>query len=134
MPKLSTADRELRRSHIMRAALRCFARSGFYATTMDDIAAEAGVSKGAPYVYFASKEALFRALHEWWDCGLAQRIEVTLAALSPEERQSPRRTLRAVLIAVGDHVREEPDACRVLMEARAQAYYLPGIAETVRAS
>jgi AcrR family transcriptional regulator len=101
---------------------------------MEDVALEAGVSKGAPYIYFASKEALFRALYEWWGCGLCERVEAAVAELASEERQSPQRVLRAVLLAVGDHVIEEPDACRVLMEAQSQAHYLPSIAETVRAS
>jgi AcrR family transcriptional regulator len=134
MPRRSEAQREFRRSQILQAALRRFARTGFYATTMEDVALEAGVSKGAPYMYFESKEALVRAIHEWWDCGLAQSIDTALAALTAAEQQSTRRTLQVVLRAVGDHVTEEPDACRVLMEARAQAHYLPGIGETVRAS
>ena len=50
MPKLAVEVREARRTHILAAALRCFARNGYYPTTIDDIAAEAGVSKGAPYV------------------------------------------------------------------------------------
>ena len=50
-------------------ALACFARTGYHATTMADVAAQAGVSKGTPYLYFDSKEALFLALHEEWDCG-----------------------------------------------------------------
>ena len=37
---------------------------------MADVAAQAGVSKGTPYLYFASKEALFLALHEEWDLSL----------------------------------------------------------------
>jgi AcrR family transcriptional regulator len=134
MPKLSPDTRELRRAHILRGALRAFARTGFAATTIDDVAREAGVSKGAPYIYFPSKEALFRALYEWWDCGLGERVNSALANLSAEERRSPRHTLAAVLCAIGDQVMVEPDACRVLLEAQAQAHYLPGIAETVLAS
>lgn len=134
MPKLSLDTKELRRAHIAQAALRAFARTGFSATTMDDVAHEAGVSKGTPYIYFSSKEALFCALYEWWDCELAERIGAALTGLTAEKRRSPRHTLGAVLRAIGDHVVAEPDACRVLLEAQAQAHYLPGIAEAVRAS
>src|SRR6266487_3150121 len=100
MPKLAVEAREARRQHILRAALRCFARRGYHTTTIDDIAAEAGVSKGAPYVYFQSKEALFRALYDRWDCGLADRIDAALADLDDQQHRSPRRTLEVVITAI----------------------------------
>jgi AcrR family transcriptional regulator len=49
---------------ILDAAERCFVRSGFHRTTMDDICKDAGVSPGALYVYFDSKEALIEGLSE----------------------------------------------------------------------
>ena len=73
MPKIAEAARAARREQIIAAALACFARAGYHATTMADVAAQAGVSKGTPYLYFESKEALFIALHEEWDCGLGER-------------------------------------------------------------
>src|SRR5215468_11192716 len=106
MPKISPASREIRRTEIMRAAQRCFARLGFFSTTMDDVAGEAGVSKGTPYLYFDSKAALFRALYEAWSCGLSERIDAALASLSESERRSPRANLRVVLTAIGNHVME----------------------------
>ncbi|MGC4932312.1 TetR/AcrR family transcriptional regulator [Gordonia sp. DT30] len=42
----------------MAAARRCFSRDGFHQTSMPDIAAEAGLSVGAPYRYFAGKEEI----------------------------------------------------------------------------
>ncbi len=50
-----------RRAQIVEVALRCFARSGYANTTMDEIAAEAGVSKGTLYWYFESKDDLLMA-------------------------------------------------------------------------
>lgn len=47
---------------IIEAADRLFTRFGYRRTSMDDIAREAGVAKGTLYLYFTSKEALFRAL------------------------------------------------------------------------
>lgn len=134
MPKLSVEVREERRGHILEAALRCFARRGYYSTTIDDIAAEAGVSKGAPYVYFASKEELFRELYARWDCGLDEQIDAALAELDEPEKSSPRRMLEAALVAVGAHVRDNADLCRVLIEVETQAAYLDAMAETVRES
>lgn len=54
----------LRRKRILDAAERCFARSGFQRTTMNDIAAEAGMSPGNLYRYFDSKDAIVGALVE----------------------------------------------------------------------
>jgi AcrR family transcriptional regulator len=51
-----------KRRQILDGARRIFLSEGFDATSMNDIAVEAGVSKGTLYVYFDSKEALFRAL------------------------------------------------------------------------
>lgn len=58
MPRLTEGNREARRAEIVAAAQRCFSRDGFHQTSMPDVAAEAGVSTGAPYRYFASKEEI----------------------------------------------------------------------------
>src|SRR5215469_5278115 len=62
VPKLAEQAKAVRREQIIAAGLACFARTGYFATTMADVAAEAGVSKGTPYLYFDSKQALFLAL------------------------------------------------------------------------
>ncbi|WP_020673110.1 TetR/AcrR family transcriptional regulator [Amycolatopsis nigrescens] len=58
MPRITAERRAANRSQIVAAARRCFSRDGFHQTSMPDIAAEAGVSVGAPYRYFASKEEI----------------------------------------------------------------------------
>ena len=58
-PKVDVADE--RRAQIMEAALACFTRKGYNNTTMDDIAAESGLSKGSLYWYFKGKDDLFAA-------------------------------------------------------------------------
>lgn len=65
MPRPSTENqriRDERHEHILRAAARVFARKGLAATTIAEIAAEANVSHGLAYHYFASKEEIFRQL------------------------------------------------------------------------
>jgi len=52
---------EERRAQIIEAALACFTRLGYVNTTMDEIAAASGLSKGAIYWYFDSKDDLFKA-------------------------------------------------------------------------
>lgn len=61
-----------KRSLILDAAERCFARAGFHRTTMQDIAGEAGMSPGNLYRYFASKDAVM--------VGHADRDRADLAA------------------------------------------------------
>jgi AcrR family transcriptional regulator len=51
-----------KRRQIIEGAKRCFLKMGFEAASMNDITAEAGVSKGTVYVYFADKEDLFASL------------------------------------------------------------------------
>lgn len=74
MPKLKPETQAARREHILDAALRCFARSGFHRTTMQDICKEAAVSPGALYVYFDSKEALISGLCERDRAEFAERF------------------------------------------------------------
>jgi len=56
-PDLSTE----RRAQIIEAALACFTRKGYVHTTMDDIVAESGLSKGSIYWYFKSKDEILKA-------------------------------------------------------------------------
>lgn len=62
MPKVSEAHVEARRQQILQAASACFSRQGFHKTTMQDICAEAGLSPGAVYGYFPSKEEIIEAM------------------------------------------------------------------------
>jgi AcrR family transcriptional regulator len=101
---------------------------------MADVAAQAGVSKGTPYLYFDSKESLFLALHEQWDCGGGQRVNAAITGLPDGQRQSPRAVLHTIAAAVAAHVQAESETCRVLMEARALAAHEPVITAAVSAA
>lgn len=63
-PESTTRTRrpEDRAREIARAALDLFVTKGFAATKLEDVAKAAGVSKGLPYLYFKSKEELFKAV------------------------------------------------------------------------
>src|SRR5438874_171360 len=54
--------KDARPAEIVAAALEVFAEKGFAAARLDEIAARAGVSKGALYLYFATKQDLFAAV------------------------------------------------------------------------
>jgi AcrR family transcriptional regulator len=64
VPKISPAKKDARREQILSAAMRLFARQGFRATTVPEICAEAGLSVGALYSYYDSKDAIIAALME----------------------------------------------------------------------
>ena len=70
------ADRPV---EIIAAALEIFAEKGFAAARLEDIAAQAGVSKGAIYLYFATKQDIFRAVVEQ---GVAPNLDFVRAALA----------------------------------------------------
>lgn len=55
---------EERRVQILQAARDCFAERGYAVTRVEEISKAAGLSKGGLYVHFASKEAIFEALHD----------------------------------------------------------------------
>jgi AcrR family transcriptional regulator len=57
-PDIQTSLPTDRRARILDAAERCFARTGFHRSTMQDVAAECGMSPGNLYRYFPSKEAI----------------------------------------------------------------------------
>ncbi|WP_137939301.1 TetR/AcrR family transcriptional regulator [Chitinivorax sp. B] len=63
--------KEARPSEITAAALALFVQRGFSATKLDDVAKAAGITKGTLYLYFASKEELFKAaVRDTWEPSL----------------------------------------------------------------
>ncbi|WP_343443559.1 TetR/AcrR family transcriptional regulator [Micromonospora schwarzwaldensis] len=62
MPRVSDEHLAARRQQILDAARRCFVRDGFHHTSMQDVIKEAGLSVGAVYRYFPSKNDLITAI------------------------------------------------------------------------
>ena len=83
-----------RRGQIMAVAARLFATRGFHATTIRDIAADAGILPGSTYYYFASKEEIFLAVHEAGMESIANAVQAAIATIS-----SPWERLEAVAVA-----------------------------------
>jgi AcrR family transcriptional regulator len=86
--------KEARPAEIEAAALECFAERGFAACSLDEIAARAGVTKGTLYLYFRSKDDLFKAVVRG---ALVARIVALTETLSPSE--SAREQLDRLLAA-----------------------------------
>lgn len=93
--------KEARPQEILEAALAVFAEKGFSAARMEDISRRAGVTKGTIYLYFESKEALFKALvRELLTPTITAVIERALAY-----QGSSRDLLIMVLSTVGNFIR-----------------------------
>jgi TetR/AcrR family transcriptional regulator, transcriptional repressor of aconitase len=62
MPRVSDEHLEMRRDQILDAARICFSRKGFHQSSMQDVIRESGLSAGAIYRYFKSKDEIIAAL------------------------------------------------------------------------
>jgi AcrR family transcriptional regulator len=63
------------RERLLESAKRLFSQRGYYATSVEDIVESAGLSKGAFYFYFKSKEELFKSLVEEMHLNIVKRLE-----------------------------------------------------------
>ena len=99
MPKLSELEKDARRERILEGARRCFARYGYEGATVVRLEEEIGLSRGAIFNWFDSKEELFIAL--------AARENERLLLLFAEQG------LEAILDAL---LRDDPDWLAVYLE------------------
>ena len=97
MPKVSEAHLEARKEQIVSAAFLCFARKGFHPTTMQDICAEAGLSPGAVYRYFAGKEDIIQSACD--EAQAAQNVGLIEEALAEPDTRSMFRGLAQAFFA-----------------------------------
>ncbi|MGB8389728.1 TetR/AcrR family transcriptional regulator [Mycobacterium sp.] len=90
---VSDEDKSKRRDEILSAAKEVFARKGFHATTIADIAKQAGLAYGSVYWYFDSKDELFHALMAVEENALRNHLAAALAVLDQRDdgQQPPLR-------------------------------------------
>ena len=99
-----------KRRLILDAAVRVFARQGFHACRVSDIADEAGVAYGLVYHYFASKDEVLDTLFlERWDVMLELIREVDAEPLPVREK------LAAIASFIVDSYRHDPDLMKVII-------------------
>jgi AcrR family transcriptional regulator len=99
------------RSRLLEAAAREYAKSGFGGATLDEVAAEAGYTKGAVYSHFGSKENLLVALmEEHLAEEIAEQIELFETASTPAERPL------AGSARFMERLDEDPDPFRLFVE------------------
>lgn len=125
MPKLDEKTQRARREHLLDAAEQCFARDGFHRTSVQDICREAGVSPGAFYLYFTSKEDLIAGICEREKTALAQ--DLASVADAPD--------FMAALSQLGETycLNEPREKLRLQLEINAEAMRNPAIGHTVGA-
>lgn len=110
MPKVTDEHRAAMRERIQSAAVACVGRKGFSSVSMADIIAEAGLSAGAVYVYYRSKEELV--------VDVGRRVfEERMAALEQLGARSP--------------VPHPAEAVTSLMEGLSDSDLFPGVAVQV---
>ena len=113
-----------RRRQLMRVAMEVFAESGYYGTSMNDVAEAAGVTKPVLYQHFASKEALYRELVD--DLGNRLERAILEAVVDAEgSRQQVEAGFRAYFrwatsegpafhVLFAEHTRSDPQLAAAL--------------------
>ena len=129
MPKVSEAHLAARREQIIDAAMRRFVENGFQATGMADVIAETGMSAGAVYRYFKSKDELIEAIVDRVLGHVAERFTELLRAESvPDPAAAVRAGVEAFEAMVAD---ASVDVGRLAIQAWAEALRNDRIAATV---
>ena len=121
MPKLTKDQQTERRARILDAAERSFSRAGFRGATMQDICREAGVSPGALYTWFDSKEAIVGGI-------VARNRDEALANFAPMAQA--RDFIEGMAATLAQAVLNQPREKSVLcLEVAAEATRNPAVAE-----
>jgi AcrR family transcriptional regulator len=107
MPK--RVDRAARREEILAAAVKVFARKGFAASRVEDVAAEACIGKGVVYLYFDSRDELLLSVFSAY----AEQTKTMLASLGSG---SPLERLERLVHLVINSAAAQPDHARVLLD------------------
>ncbi|MGO1510137.1 MAG: TetR/AcrR family transcriptional regulator [Actinomycetaceae bacterium] len=115
MPR-ATAEEAARTAHrVLGAATEAFARDGFQAVSLDDVARAAGVTRGAVYHHFRNKEGLFRSV-----ANEAQyQVDAVVVARAEEAGDDPGGQLRAGSHGFLDGITSAPVTRILLVDAPA---------------
>jgi AcrR family transcriptional regulator len=128
MPKVTEEHRANRRLEIVHAARKCVVEHGFHKTTMADVIRESGLSAGAVYGYFKSKDEIIAAIA---DDALSSIDELFEGILATEAPLTPAAALQAALEHV-IRIADQPgnDLTRVAIQAWAEAMHNDAIMAT----
>lgn len=130
MPRVTDEHRLARRRQIVGAARRCVIAQGFHKTTMADVIRESGLSAGAVYSYFKSKDELVAAIADQALGTVDVVFKQILAGPEPLTAASAlHRALEYVVEAAGD---PEGDVTRVGVQAWAEALHNDAVMATAK--
>ncbi|MFE5033742.1 TetR/AcrR family transcriptional regulator [Streptomyces sp. NPDC056683] len=104
MPKVTQQHMDARRKQILDAARRCFLRDGFHSTSMQDLFAESGLSAGAVYRHFTSKDEMILAIAEE---NMRDVLDITVAVAVSRQGQSMGEVMAELLDVIRAKSAEE---------------------------
>ena len=130
MPRVTEQYRASRRAEIIASAARLFSVNGFHATSMADIITGTGLSAGAVYIYFRSKEDLIAAVAE---TALTVADEAFAALLADGAAPSPEHALATMIHAISERITGDSgtgvDISRIGVQVWAEALRSPQLAD-----
>jgi len=106
VPKIAKEQTEENRRRIERAALELFTTQGFHGTRNREIAQKIGLSEGAIYTYFPSKEAIFASIAERYRGHMSEWLEQTVRTLRDPFSKSD---LKKFVIAIQSKMYADPE-------------------------
>lgn len=109
---------EVSAAQIVKSAIRVLARKGYAKTSLQDIASEAGMSKGAIHYHFSTKDALMRAVLEASTTAVQERTVATWSAAD-----DPFSDIRRIVHTLWAVRRDQSEEARVVSDLMAQALY-----------
>ncbi|GIF24406.1 AcrR family transcriptional regulator [Actinoplanes tereljensis] len=126
MPRVSEEHLTARREQILAAARTCFLSKGLHNTSMQDLIQEAGLSVGAVYRYFKSKNEIINAIAGTVAGGIQRHIEAIA-----EERLPMIESLERILDVVDEQI-GPGGSLPIALQIWAEATLDPAIGEIVR--
>src|SRR5579863_3178000 len=106
MPRIAKDRIEENRRRIKTAALKLFTKHGFHGTNIREISEEIGISTGAIYTYYPSKEAIFDSLVQNYRSRMEEWLKETCAALKDPVS---RKDLKILATEVRSLVYRDPE-------------------------
>lgn len=121
-----------KKQRIIETGMKLFATKGFHSTSIQEIADQSGVSKGAFYLHFSSKEDLTLNIHQYYYNDLVERVEeVRKQALPPKESlarqiqvyiEAFQNNKEFIIMHMRDNVDIKSEANSFMMEMRKQNF------------
>ncbi len=105
--QIKNKEERARETHrkILTAAAKLFARQGFHTTTINDITREIGLTSGAVFHHFGSKEALLEEVVQWLERGMERYSDYVKTV-----EKGSMAVMEEIIAIMCDHFRRQPEA------------------------